>query len=61
MHKEKELELAREELRKAHEESERQVSELNNELRERLTPAEMERIKSILVTLQVLFAPVYDV
>ena len=32
---------------------EKQINELNVELQERLTPMEMSRIKSILVTLQV--------
>lgn len=43
----------KEELKATKERYEQEINDLNAELRERLTPAEMANIKSILVTLQV--------
>lgn len=43
----------KEELSQVKEHYDQEIKDLNAELRERLTPAEMANIKSILVTLQV--------
>lgn len=53
MAKQKEIDDLSKMLANANEMHEKQINKLNTELRERLTPAEMTRIKSILVTLQV--------
>lgn len=51
--KEEELDQVKEVLKATKERYEQEINDLNAELRERLTPAEMANIKSILVTLQV--------